>query len=156
MKSKYSGYKNKVFWKEISNSYRAMISRCYSINNCKYKRYGERGIIVCEEWKNKQNGKINFYEWAIKNGYSKGLTIDRIDNNGNYEPNNCRWADAYVQANNKSNNSIILYNGQKKTFHELSREFNIDYSVLRYRLTHGWDIETALNTKPILGRNQFS
>ena len=85
-----------------------MHQRCYNKNNHKYKNYGARGIIVCDEWKNKFT---NFYNWAIDNGWKEnsGLSLDRIDVNGNYEPNNCRWADATTQARNtrdiKSNNT---------------------------------------------------
>lgn len=73
MESKYSQYKLRPFWKEISTSYRAMKSRCYNKNNIKFERYGNRGIIVCEEWVNRDMGLINFYEWSIKNGYQKVL-----------------------------------------------------------------------------------
>lgn len=80
-----------------------MLDRCYDKNSKRYKDWGGRGIKVCEEWHNFEN----FYNWAIISGY-KGLpqkyeSLDRINNNGNYEPNNCRWADAITQNNNKRN-----------------------------------------------------
>lgn len=71
-----------------------MKGRCLNKNNVNYKYYGERGITVCEEWK---NDFMAFYTWAMENGYSDNLTIDRIDNDGNYEPNNCRWTTKSVQ-----------------------------------------------------------
>lgn len=68
-----------------------MKQRCLNINNKSYKNYGERGISICSEWTNKECGFINFYNWAINNGYQETLTLDRKDVNGNYEPFNCRW-----------------------------------------------------------------
>lgn len=83
----------------IYRIWKAMKNRCLNPNTPDYKRwYGSNGITVCEEWKNDFS---SFYEWSMANGYRDDLSIDRIDPSGNYEPSNCRWADAKTQANNK-------------------------------------------------------
>lgn len=87
----------------IYRIYKNMLDRCRNHNGNRWHRYGGRGITVCDEWKNSFE---QFYEWAMNNGYSDELTIDRINNDGNYEPSNCRWATYKEQANNKSTNRV--------------------------------------------------
>lgn len=125
--------------------YNHMINRCHNSSNIQYKDYGGRGIKVCEEWK---NDFISFYNWAMANGYDDTLTIDRIDVNGNYEPNNCRWVNMQKQNNNRRNNHIIIYNGERKTLEEWSRilPINISSAELRYRIMNNWSIEKAFKT----------
>ena len=124
----------------------AMKKRCYLKSHIYYKNYGGRGIKVYEEWLDKDNGFINFYNWAMDNGYNDTLTIDRIDVNGNYEPNNCRWVTLIEQANNRSNNKIIFYKIEKYTATQLARKYNINPDRFLERIRNGWDIEKALLT----------
>lgn len=119
-----------------------MKSRCLNPKNNAYFRYGGRGIFICNEWLNFEQ----FYAWATINGYQEDLTLDRIDNNGNYEPNNCRWVNATKQANNRRTNRIIEYNFKKYTVAEFSKFLNISYSCLRHRLDRKWSIERIVNT----------
>lgn len=88
-----------------------------------------------------------FYEWAINNGYREDLTIDRIDVNGDYEPNNCRWVTAKAQQNNKRSNHFITYNNETHTLTEWAEKYNINFNTLRNRIrTLKWDFEKAVNT----------
>lgn len=136
----------------LFNIWQSMKQRCSVYSGKNYKDYYAKGITVCEEW---QNDFINFYHWAINNGYQDNLSIDRIDNKSGYNPQNCRWADAITQANNKSNNKIIMYNNKKYTLAQLSREYGIKYSLLLSRLRNNWDIERALTEKSFCGKNQY-
>lgn len=127
--------------------YSGMIQRCYNRNNYTFEHYGGRGITVCDEWMGEYGFK-NFYEWSLENGYEPTLTIDRIDVNGNYEPNNCRWADAKTQANNKRNNINITYNGKSQTLAQWSKELEINFYTLYARIEkRNWNIERAFTTK---------
>lgn len=123
-----------------------MLSRCYTTTDSKYYCYGARGIYVCEEWKDDFEA---FYNWAINNGYSEDLSIDRIDNDKGYSPENCRWADDIIQARNKSTNRIIEYNGQKKCLSEWEEILGIRASVISKRLKRGWSVEKAFENKEI-------
>ena len=116
--------------------------RCNNPNCEAYKNYGGRGIKVCDEW----NDASVFVSWCLSNGYKKGLTLDRIDNNKGYSPSNCRWVTRKVQANNKRNNRLITYKDVTLTLAQWSEKLNMSYSVLKYRLSNKWDIETAFTT----------
>lgn len=129
----------------IYNIYEKMKSRCYNPNCEDYKDYGARGIKITDEWLDK-NGFENFYNWAMTNGYSDELSIDRIDVNGNYEPSNCRWATSKTQGNNKRNNHFIEYNGIRHTISEWAEIYNMPYDRLQARISNGWSIEKALLT----------
>lgn len=126
-----------------------MKARCYCETEPSYKNYGARGIIVCEEWK---NDYASFMNWAILNGYDETLprgtcTLDRIDVNSNYCPENCRWITHKQQQSNKTNNHLIEYNGEMHTVTEWSELLNINVSTIRGRLfIRGWDVDKTFNT----------
>lgn len=120
-----------------------MKNRCNNSKDKSYINYGARGIEVCNEW---QSSYDSFRIWAIENGYRDYLTIDRINNDGNYEPSNCRWATRKVQNNNTRQNHYIEYNGQIKTLSQWAGFYGLTRSCLKYRVKKGWDIEKALTT----------
>lgn len=120
-----------------------MISRCHREKYHSYKRYGGRGITVCDEWRNDFHA---FYEWAIRNGYHEGLSIDRIDNDKGYSPDNCRWVTMKVQGNNKRSNHYIEYNGETHTIAEWSEILGIPRNVLYHRFERGWSVKRAFET----------
>lgn len=117
--------------------------RCNNPNNKRYKDYGGRGITICNEW---NNDFYSFRDWAISNGYEENLTIDRIDNNKGYSPDNCRWVTNKQQANNKRTNRYITIDGITKTMKQWADEYNIDYHTVQNRIFHGWDEIEAIIT----------
>lgn len=119
--------------------------RCFNPNSPRYSSYGGRGITMCYEWKNDFK---NFYDWSIANGYEDNLTIDRIDNNGNYEPSNCRWATKKVQSTNIRKNHKLTYKGKTLCISEWAEIIGIDKDTLWMRIKRGWSIKRAL-TSPI-------
>jgi len=123
--------------------YKHMHHRCYNQNDINYKNYGGRGITVCDEWHTFES----FCEWANLNGYSDDLSIDRIDVDKWYAPDNCRWSDSKTQANNKTNNRRYTYHGETHTIAEWARIYEIDYKLLWRRLYNGWTIQRALLTE---------
>lgn len=129
--------------KRITRIHDGMVDRCYN-KNCKaYKYYGARGIKVCDEWR-LPGGLRNFYNWAIRSGYDDTLTLDRIDVNGDYTPENCRWATYKQQANNKRDNRILEFNGESHTITEWEEFSTVTRKGIEYRLKNGWSIEDAL------------
>jgi len=120
-----------------------MKARCYRPTGRGYKDYGGRGIIMCDEWKNSYEA---FRDWSKNNGYRDDLSIDRIDNDGNYEPNNCRWVDIYIQANNKRDNRFVTVDGETKTISQWSRIVGINKKTIQQRLDRGMSDEDAIKT----------
>ena len=128
----------------LHQCYKDMINRCFKSNNKNYKNYGERGIKVCSEW---LSDFYSFRDWALANGYAENLTLDRIDVEGNYEPSNCRWVSVKTQNNNRRNNFIVVYNGEKMTLHELSERYtDVPYKTLWARMNSGWNLYDAIST----------
>lgn len=119
-----------------------MRQRCRDPNIEEYPIYGGRRIRVCSEWDDYKA----FRSWAMVNGYSDNLTIDRIDSNGNYEPSNCRWATYVEQNNNLRSNKLISFRGKTKTAKEWSREFGIKYGTFQSRLRYGWSMKKIAET----------
>lgn len=111
--------------------WQSMRHRCTIKNDRAYKNYGARGIKVCEEW---SKDFMNFYNWAMNNGYTDKLTIDRIDSNGNYEPSNCRWVDMIVQGNNRRGVHIVEYHGKKDTLSNMCRTLNLNVKTIGARM----------------------
>lgn len=120
----------------------SMKDRCYNSNNKCFNSYGGRGITVCDEWK---NDYIAFYEWAMKNGYADTLSIDRINNDGNYEPENCRWATSAEQSRNTSRNRIYQIDGEKLCRADVSKKYGVSISAILWRTEHkGMNIKEAI------------
>ena len=147
--------------KKLNNVLQSMIWRCYSPKREAYINYGRKGITVCDEWLG-INGLDKFYEWSINNGYNiknikngyNTLTIDRIDNTKGYSPDNCRWVTRLTQANNKTNNLIVEFNGEKDTLSNFCRKQNLDYHAVFLRIyRRKWSVEKALST-PIIKRGK--
>ena len=105
--------------------------------------FGGKGIKVCDEWKHIE-GFVNFYNWAMSNGYSKDLTLDRIDNEKDYCPENCRWSTLKEQSNHRTNNVFYTYKGKTKTSKQWCEEYGISQTTLNDRLKRGWTLEQAL------------
>lgn len=126
--------------------YWAMKDRCYKPTSKVYKWYGGRGIKICQEWLDSYE---SFYNWCMENGYKEGLTLDRINVNGNYEPDNCRLITQQEQANNTTRNRIITFNGESLNIVQWATKLDININTLYARLvTNNWSIERAL-TEPV-------
>lgn len=110
--------------------YYGIKQRCYNKKYHQYQDYGGRGVKICDEW---LNDFETFYNWAMNNNYREGLTIDRIDVNGDYEPDNCRWSDRKTQAQNRRNNIYLTYEGKTQTMKQWAEELGINYNTIKSR-----------------------
>lgn len=132
-----------------------MKQRCNDPNGKEYDRYGGRGIRVCEEWLS----YVNFRDWALANGYDatapKGVcTLDRIDNDGNYEPSNCRWVSLSEQYANKSNLHYITYCGETLSVSQWSKRTGIKFHTLLYRIKRGWELDKVFADQDVRYKTQ--
>ena len=126
--------------------YGGMKQRCHNPLNDDYKYYGGRGIEVCDEWK---DDFLNFYNWALENGYKYSLTIDRIENDGDYSPENCQWVSRKFQSRNQSTNNVIEIDGESKCLAEWCEVIGISIATVKWRVYNKkWSYKKAL-TEPI-------
>lgn len=136
-------------WTKLYEVWCAMRKRCNCNTDKAYKSYGGRGIKVCKDW----DLFTNFRNWAFENGYKEGLTIDRIENNGNYEPSNCRWVSMKEQGNNKRTTKIITYKGVSKPLNIWAKELRIAPTTLYYRIFKlHWEVDRAFEETVSLDR----
>lgn len=133
--------------------YSNMKQRCYNNHSKDYKHYGARGIKVCDEW---LNDFLSFYTWSMSSGYDDTVTIDRVDVNGNYEPDNCRWVDIETQSINKRNNIQITYKGKTQTLKTWCVDLGLPYKTIycRYKYLNWRDPVTLFETPVKVGNNQ--
>lgn len=143
-------YPKELRVKRLYRIWHNMTERCNNKNNAGFKNYGGRGITVCSEWNNYET----FARWALNNGYKDNLTIDRIDNDSGYSPNNCRWATMEDQVRNRRNNRYETINGTTKTVAEWAREYRVNAKTVTERLDRGLDIKSALSKESYQGRNK--
>lgn len=132
-------------------TYNNMKKRCFYEGCDHYKWYGGENKTVCKEWLG-ENGFKNFFEWAINNGYTDELTIDRIDNTKGYSPDNCRWVTPKQNCRNKRNNHLITIDGETKTLVEWCEQYNISETVVRSRIRIGWDDIKSITTPKLRNR----
>lgn len=143
----HSGSRNPLYLE-----WRSMMARCHVPSSFNYKDYGARGITVCTEW----HDPNAFYEWvASTGGRPKRATLERIDNNKGYSPDNCRWATMKEQSRNKRSNIFIEYNGKKQCIQDWALELGICHETIRRRYHQGLPVEDVLSVKPLANSGRF-
>ena len=127
----------------LYNTWCNMKRRCNNSSSQEYKYYGAKGIQICDDW---NNNFISFMNWAYSNGYNDNLTIERIDYNKDYCPDNCKWIPFSEQAKNKSTNRLITYKGKTQILIDWCKELNLDYAFIEKRISvNGYTFEQAIN-----------
>lgn len=132
--------------------HRQMLLRCYESTNADYPNYGGRGISVCDDWHNTRK----FIDWAESSGYRQGLTIERVNVNGNYQPDNCTWIVNAAQARNTRRVVYLTVDGETRPIVEWAEIVCIGQRTLKMRLRLGWTPKDIITIKPVKGRNQYS
>lgn len=135
-------YKHGLSNTRLHRIWRSIQDRCYNQKNQDYRHYGGRGITVCDEWR---EDFMSFYNWSMENGYEEILTIDRIDVNKGYCPDNCRWVSMVEQSNNRRNNKVITFHGESLTIAQWSKKIGVKYGDIQNRLNYGYSFEDAIN-----------
>ena len=145
--------------------YMHMKQRCYNPKNNRYKNYGARGITVCDEWLNKKTipnnkrtskGWIAFREWALSHGYTDELTIDRINVNKGYSPENCRWITNKEQCNNRRSNHLVTYKGETRNLTEWCEILGLNYDRVERRINKcKWSVDKAFETACFVPKHNF-
>ena len=130
--------------KRLRDLWRGMHLRCEDEAHPSYARYGGRGISVCPSW----TDFFDFKTWATASGYAPGLSLDRIDNDGNYSPENCRWVTCQEQNRNRRNNTIIEYQGERRCISEWAEILGMSKNTIRRRVLSGWPTEAILTVPP--------
>ena len=129
----------------LRRSWENMLTRCYYQNKGRvYQRYGGRGISVCDEWRASFD---DFRDWALSNGYEEDLELDRIDNDGNYQPDNCHFVTHKDNNRNRRNCRLISFDGKEQCLAAWAEELGINYETLRTRFRLNWDVERAFTTE---------
>ena len=139
--------------KTLYRKYHHMKDRCYNPKDKRYARYGGRGIKIYDEWLNNYS---LFEKWALDNGYKEGLTIDRIDNDGNYEPSNCRFVSFAENSKKKSTTRYFTYNGRTLSLADWCKELGFNYHTILCRIRAGWSFEKSITTPVKKGRDTCS
>lgn len=142
---RHGGSKTRIY-----HIWQGMKARCLNPKNPEYKNYGGRGISVCDAW---LEDFINFKDWAFNNGYTENLTIERINVNGNYEPDNCTWIAKSEQLKNTTKTIFITYNGETLCAMDWSKKLGIPNNVIINRYKSGLPPEKVLSTKRFYGKS---
>jgi hypothetical protein len=135
--------KHSMSYSRLYRIWHGMLERCNNKNHVYFDDYGGRGIDVCDDWKSDFR---KFMDWSLSNGYSEKLTIDRIDNNKGYSPDNCKWSTMKEQRNNTRANRNLTYNGITMNVTQWAEMLGISRNTLFSRLRKGWNVEKALST----------